>query len=69
MQIAKQNAPANAVADFGALWARITDYAAVRRRFRETLTELQQLSDRELTDLGMSRASLRSIAWEAAQKG
>lgn len=41
--------------------------AMVRRRiYRTTLTELQSLSNRELADLGMSRAELRRVAYEAA---
>ena len=36
------------------------------RVYRETLGELQALSGRELADLGMSRANLKSIAHEAA---
>lgn len=39
------------------------------RRFRRTLAELNTLSDRELADLGMSRAMLRSVAWESSAKG
>ena len=39
---------------------------AKNRVYRETLDELQVLSDRELADLGMSRANLKSIANEAA---
>ncbi|RLJ59071.1 uncharacterized protein DUF1127 [Litoreibacter meonggei] len=39
---------------------------AKNRLYRETLDELQALSSRELADLGMSRANLKSIAHEAA---
>ncbi|MBM7068448.1 DUF1127 domain-containing protein [Actibacterium sp. 188UL27-1] len=35
------------------------------KRFSETLSELQQLSDRELNDLGLSRSALRGVAWHA----
>jgi uncharacterized protein YjiS (DUF1127 family) len=35
--------------------------------YRATLAELRSLSDRELTDLGMSRSMLPGIAWQAAQ--
>lgn len=34
--------------------------------FRETLAELRSLSDRDLSDLGLARANIRSVAWEAA---
>lgn len=33
--------------------------------FRATLHELNNLSDRELADLGLARANIRSIAWES----
>jgi uncharacterized protein YjiS (DUF1127 family) len=36
------------------------------RIYRTTLNELGALSNRELADLGLSRANLRSIAYEAA---
>lgn len=35
------------------------------RLYRRTLGELQALSQRELDDLGISRASLRETAWNA----
>ncbi|WP_172293051.1 DUF1127 domain-containing protein [Pseudoruegeria sp. HB172150] len=37
-----------------------------RRLYNETLRELQELSHRELSDLGISRSELRSIARTAA---
>lgn len=39
---------------------------AERRMFRETVTELSALSNRELADLGISRSEIGRIAWEAA---
>lgn len=36
------------------------------RLYRNTLNELRELSDRELADLGLARANLRSIAYETA---
>jgi len=39
------------------------------RTYRRTLAELQSLSDRDLTDLGVSRLSIRSIAYKAAYGG
>lgn len=47
-------------------WAA-TETLARRRIASVTYTELAQLSDRELTDLGLVRADLRHIAREAAQ--
>ena len=37
-----------------------------RRLFNQTLAELNLLTDRELSDLGISRSSVRSVAQEAA---
>ena len=34
--------------------------------YRVTLSELQNLSDRELADLGIHRSQIRSIAYNAA---
>lgn len=42
-----------------------TRYARYRL-FRTTLAEMQQLSDRELADLGLSRSTIRRAAYEAA---
>jgi uncharacterized protein YjiS (DUF1127 family) len=43
--------------------------AAIERRrlFNRTFHELNQLSDRELTDLGIHRSSINQIALEAAR--
>jgi len=56
-----------------ALALRIADFAAAqqeaaerRKIYRDTLRELESLSGRDLADLGISRASIRSVAWEAA---
>lgn len=54
------------VASFSGFVARISD---ARRRYsvyRQTLSELNALSDRDLTDLGIARSSIGSIAIEAA---
>lgn len=43
--------------DLGARYARYKTY-------RQTLNELASLSDRDLRDLGLCRAQLRSVAYE-----
>lgn len=53
---------------FATLSARWKARLERNRRFRTTLAELSALSDRELADLGMSRAMLRSVAWESSAK-
>lgn len=35
------------------------------RQYRRTLEELRRLSDRELRDLGLSRFSLREVAYDS----
>ncbi len=44
---------------------RIRKTLADYRLYRATINELQQLSDRELSDLGIHRASIREIARES----
>lgn len=39
---------------------------AQRKVFKTTVTELEALSNRELADLGLSRSSIKAIAYEAA---
>ncbi|PVA10039.1 hypothetical protein DC366_10290 [Pelagivirga sediminicola] len=38
---------------------------AQRRSYRKTVNALSQLSDHELADLGLSRHSVHSDAWQA----
>lgn len=45
--------------DIQARWSRYSVY-------RTTLTELQELTDRDLADLGINRSLIKSIAHEAA---
>lgn len=45
--------------DIQARWSRYSVY-------RTTLTELQELTDRDLADLGINRSMIKSIAYEAA---
>ncbi|MEM7752436.1 MAG: DUF1127 domain-containing protein [Pseudomonadota bacterium] len=39
------------------------------RKYRETLSELNNLGERELKDLGLNRSQFRSIARTAASRG
>ena len=48
------------------LWDAMKTNYAQKRIYRTTINELSQLSGRELADLGISRANIRSIAYEAA---
>ena len=51
-----------------ALMSGVKDLMARRRVFNQTLYELSQLSDRDLSDLGLSRANVADVAREAAYK-
>lgn len=51
---------------FASIRAEWADKAAKRKVFRETLAELQSLSNRDLADLGLNASTLRSVAHEAA---
>lgn len=49
--------------------ARVAEYQeAARRRtaYRQTLAELEAMTDRDLNDLGISRASIHELARQAA---
>ena len=48
---------------------RIRKRLASERRYRRSLAELRTLSDRELTDLGMSAYDLPRIARSEAERG
>jgi uncharacterized protein YjiS (DUF1127 family) len=38
------------------------------RRYNAGLSELSRLSDRELADIGISRADIYRVAWDNARK-
>jgi len=50
---------------FGRLIENMTRY----RVYRTTVSELSSLTERELNDLGISRAEVRGIAYKAAFDG
>lgn len=51
---------------FAALRADWVEKAAKRKVYRTTFKELNALTDRDLSDLGMSRSMIKRIALEAA---
>lgn len=53
-------------ARFSALTANFGERVARYRLYRQTLGELSALSNRELSDLGISRSQITSIAMDAA---
>ena len=38
------------------------------KRYNASLNELNQLGDRELADIGISRSDIPRIAWESANR-
>ena len=54
-------------ASLSAATARMTENMIRRRIARTTFAELAALSDRDLADLGMSRADIRYVARQAAR--
>lgn len=54
------------VARAQAMKANLSDAWNRYRTFNATYNELTDLSDRELSDLGLSRSMIRSIAYETA---
>lgn len=51
---------------FATLVATVREGLARRKVYRQTLSELKSLSERELNDLGIHRSMLTRIALEAA---
>lgn len=50
-----------------ALRADVSRWAVQRQAYRTALAELDALSDRDLSDLGLARAEIARVALEAAQ--
>ena len=38
------------------------------KRYNESVSELNNLGDRELADIGISRSDIQRVAWTAAQQ-
>ena len=53
-------------ARFSALRTALVEAVKKRRVYRKTLTELENLTNRELADMGIAPMSIREIAYEAA---
>ncbi len=53
-------------ARFAEIRAQFAEALEARRVYRRTLSELSELSGRDLADLGISRSEIRRIALEAA---
>ena len=62
-----QSLSGNVFAAVSAFFAELSE-AAERRRYKTTYAELASLSARELSDIGLSKANIGAIAYEAAYK-
>ncbi|WP_188789123.1 DUF1127 domain-containing protein [Salipiger pallidus] len=51
---------------FAGIVAAFRERSARRRLYKDTLRELNSLSSRELSDLGLHRSMIRRIAYQAA---
>ena len=51
---------------FAAYRAELAEKISARRVYRTTVRELSELTNRELADLGLSRGTIRAVAYEAA---
>jgi uncharacterized protein YjiS (DUF1127 family) len=47
--------------------AHITRFLRQWRRYNQSVRELSRLSDRELSDIGLSRAEIAAASWKACQ--
>lgn len=56
------DAAAGRTGPFGGLVARVAAWIDEQRRYRRTVNELSQLTDRELDDIGLDRAEIDAIA-------
>lgn len=53
---------------FEAITETLRQHQARYRIYRKTRSELMNLSDRDLTDLGLNRSMIRRLALEASRK-
>jgi uncharacterized protein YjiS (DUF1127 family) len=55
----------NGLHSLSAAFGDMKSKVARRRSYRQTITALSELSDHELADLGLSRSTIPSHAWQA----
>lgn len=65
MSFASHAGRANGTHSLAAAFGDMKNKVARRRSYRQTITALSQLSDHELADLGLSRSTIPSHAWQA----
>jgi len=49
--------------------AHIIRFLREWRRYNQSVAELYRLGDRDLADIGITRADIPRVAWEAAHRG
>ena len=57
----------NALNGVRRLFANLVAWSAERRAYRQAIFELNALSDRDLTDIGIARCDIPAVAREAAK--
>lgn len=50
----------------GNFFKAVAERVARYRVYRDTVAELSELNDRDLADLGLSRATIKAVAYQAA---
>ena len=50
------------------MFVAILNFLQAWRRYNASLSELYQLGDRELADIGITRSDIPRIAWESADR-
>ena len=50
------------------LLSQILRFLRQWRRYNSNLRELNQLGDRELADIGISRSDIQRVAWESSER-
>jgi len=50
------------------LLSQILRFLRQWRRYNSNLRELNQLGDRELADIGISRSDIPRVAWESSER-
>lgn len=60
------SAPAPLGEKISALWAQVIEARAKRAVYKQTVNELNNLSTRDLADLGIHHSMIKRLAYEAA---
>ena len=56
------------VSGFPGIFSSMARMAVRNRAYRQTVRDLEKLSDRELMDIGLNRGDIRRIAGDAARR-